>query len=247
MANTKHSTAREIIIDRLLHRRRGYSIYEMVDIVNNALEFEGFPSVTVSTIRRDIETIQYRYRAKLQAEKRGFHTFLKYEDPNFSLYNNVLTFGEIDQIRNALMCIRLKDELLGTLMYEQLSKRLADIIGIDHASEPVVIFEKICGQSDYKKYTTIYDNIMHQRPMLLTVKNAEGEIEEMIVHPYYLYQKSSKWHILGHDSTNSRPVQIPIREIQTIDLNPDVEFIPNTDFPLSKYYDYLKNGVGASH
>ena len=58
MANTKHSVAREIIIDRLLHKRRGYSVYEMLDIVNEALEFEGFAPVTLNTIRRDIETIK---------------------------------------------------------------------------------------------------------------------------------------------------------------------------------------------
>ena len=29
MANTKHSAAREIIIDRLLRERRGYSLQEM--------------------------------------------------------------------------------------------------------------------------------------------------------------------------------------------------------------------------
>ena len=245
MADTKHSSARVIIIDRLLHKRRGYSIYEMLDIVNESLEFEGFPPVTISTIRRDVEHIRYHHRAKLVTKKVGFHTYLKYEDPNFSLFKNVLTFGEIHQIRNALMCIRLKDEVLGTLMYEQLSKRLADILGIDHASQPVVIFENICGESDLKKYTTIYDSIITQHPMLLTIKNDKGENEKLMIHPYYLYQKSKKWHLLGHDSTNSRPVQIPIRAIRTIDLNPEVEFIPNKDFPIRDYFEELKNRVVA--
>ena len=165
MANTKHSTAREIIIDRLLHKRCGYSIYDMVDIVNEALAFEGFSPVTVSTIRRDIETFRYHYRVKLEKKKRGYQTYLRYEDPNFSLYKNVLTFAEIQQIRTALMCIRLKDEILGTMMYEQLSKHLADILNIDHAEQPVVIFEKVCSQNDIKKDTTIYDCIMKRLPM----------------------------------------------------------------------------------
>ena len=42
MANTKHSAAREIIIDRLLHKRCGYSLYEMLEIVNQSLEVDGY-------------------------------------------------------------------------------------------------------------------------------------------------------------------------------------------------------------
>ena len=38
MANTKHSAAREIIIDRLLRERRGYSLQEILDKVNDALD-----------------------------------------------------------------------------------------------------------------------------------------------------------------------------------------------------------------
>lgn len=239
MANTKHSTAREIIIDRLLHKRRGYSIYEMLEIVNKSLDFEGFPPVSLSSIRRDIETIRYHYKARIQTKKRRYQTLLRYEDPDFSLYKNVLTFGEIDQIRNALMCIRLKDEILGTMMYEQLSKRLADIIGIDHATEPVVIYEHVCEPRDMKKYTTIYNNIMQKQPMLLTVQNNEEAQEKMVVHPYYLYHKSYNWLLLGHDSTNSRPVKIPISNIKSIASAPEIEFIPNKDFPIQKYYNSI--------
>ena len=54
MANTKHSVAREIIIDRLLHERCGYSLYEMLDVVNKELEVNGFRHVTLNTIRNDI-------------------------------------------------------------------------------------------------------------------------------------------------------------------------------------------------
>ena len=71
MANTKHSVAREIIIDRLLHKRRGYSIYEMLDIINESLEFEGFTPVSLNTIRRDLETIEIRYKQRLDKQKRS--------------------------------------------------------------------------------------------------------------------------------------------------------------------------------
>lgn len=71
MANTKHSTAREIIIDRLLRKRRGYSVYEILDIVNESLNFEGFGPVSITTIRRDLDTIRFRYKQKLEAKRKA--------------------------------------------------------------------------------------------------------------------------------------------------------------------------------
>ena len=102
MANTKHSVAREIIIDRLLHERCGYSLYEMLDVVNKELEVNGFRHVTLNTIRNDIENFQHLYKQKIQVEQRGYRNYYRYEDPEASIFNNVLTFGEIQHLHSAL-------------------------------------------------------------------------------------------------------------------------------------------------
>ena len=143
MANTKHSTAREIIIDRLLRKRRGYSVYEIMDIVNESLDFEGFSPVSITTIRRDLDTIRYRYKQKLETRKKSHNIYFRYEDPNYTIFNNVLTFGEIQQIQAALLAIRFSDEIQGTQMYIELSKRLADMFDLDHVSDPIVLYKNI--------------------------------------------------------------------------------------------------------
>lgn len=75
MANTKHSAAREIIIDRLLHKRCGYSLYEMLEIVNQSLEVNGYRPVSLNTIRNDIETFQYLYKQAIHVERRGYQNY----------------------------------------------------------------------------------------------------------------------------------------------------------------------------
>ena len=65
MANTKHSAAREIIIDRLLRERRGYCVKEILEIVNDGLTFQDLPTVSKNTIRNDIENIQSLYKKVL--------------------------------------------------------------------------------------------------------------------------------------------------------------------------------------
>ena len=237
MANTKHSVAREIIIDRLLHKRRGYSVYEMLDIVNEALEFEGFAPVTLNTIRRDIETIKYGYKQRLISEKRGRQVYLKYEDPNYTMFTNVLTFGEIQHIRSALMCIRARDELRGSIMYKQLTDRLADILDIDSACDPVIIYENIPTLNEMKRFKALYEHILSKAPAFITIPGNQEESEvEILIHPYYLYQNETGWYLLCHDSTNNKAAEIPLNSIMRMATASGIEFIPNKDFPLKDYY-----------
>lgn len=237
MANTKHSVAREMIIDRLLHKRRGYSIYEMLDIVNKALEFEGYGPVTINTIRRDIDTIRYRYKQCLHCEKRSYYEYFRYEDPNFTIYNNVLTYGEIQHIHSALMSIRWSDAVQGTLMYKELSDRLSDMLDLDPATDPIVIYEKIPSNNDLKRFQVIYEYIRTKSVARVTYKEAKDqEKQEIIIHPYFLLQRSHRWILLGHDATNNRPVEIPLFMITRMSTEDDVEYVPNNDFDLKDFY-----------
>ena len=237
MANTKHSAAREIIIDRLLHERCGHSLYEILETVNNELELQGFRHVTLNTIRNDIDNFRYLYKQKIEVELRSYRNYYRYDDPNSSIFNNVLTFGEIQHLRSALMCIRARDQIRGTLMYQELTKRLANILDIDTAFEPVIIYEKIPPYNEMKRFKTLYNHILSKTPALITVFcKKEDQEKEIVIHPYYLYQKENEWSLLCHDSTNDNPAEIPLKCIQRLVTAKDIEFIPNKDFPLKDYY-----------
>lgn len=237
MANTKHSVAREIIIDRLLHKRRGYSVYEILDIVNESLKFEGYGPVSLTTIRRDLDTIRYRYKQKLEAHKKSFNVYFRYEDPNFTIYNNVLTFGELQHIQSALLAIRFSDEIQGTLMYMELSKRLADMFDLDPASDPIVLYKNIPSSNDCRRYRALYEFIRTKTPISMTYYPSINEKQrESTIHPYFILKDNSKYYLLGHDSDNDTSVKIPISNIVRMSAAEGVSYIPNKDFPLKDFY-----------
>ncbi len=237
MANNKHSVAREIIIDRLLHKRRGYTVYEMLDIVNESLQFEGFGPVSINTIRRDLDTIRSRYKQKLDSEKRSFNIYYRYEDPNYTIYNNVLTFGEIQHIQTALLAIRFSDEIQGTLMYMELSKRLADMFDLDPGSDPVVLYQHIPSMSECKRYRALYEYIRTKTPACITYyPDIKEKQRESTIHPYFILKDDSNYYLLGHDSSINSPVKIPISNIVRMHPASNTPFIPNKDFPLQDFY-----------
>ena len=240
MANTKHSVAREIIIDRLLHDRRGYSLYEILETVNQGLELEGYQHVSLNTIRNDIDNLQYLYKQKIEVKTKGYRNYYRYKDPNSTIFNNVLTRGEIQQLRSALLCIRARDQIRGSLMYQQLSDRLSSILDIDSASDPIIIYKNIPPMHEMKRFSALYELILSQTPAIITVfcKKEEKE-KQLTIHPYHLYQdERQEWSLLCHDATNDHPAEIPLKCIKRLVTAKDIEFIPNHDFT---YKDYYKN------
>lgn len=237
MANTKHSMAREIILDRLLQKRRGYSIPEMVDIINNALAFEGFPSVSASTVNRDLDTLRYRYRAKISVERRSYYKCYMYEDSSYSVFHNTFTFGELQQIHNALMAIRFVDPIQGTMMFEQLSERLAHMLEVDSVDDPIVLYKKIPSKTECKRFGILYQCIRKKQPACITYYPAIDMLaRESVIHPYFILMEDAQYYLLGHNSDSHSPVKIPISNIKSISLLEDTPFIPNQDFPLKDFY-----------
>ena len=237
MANTKHSAAREIIIDRLLRERRGYSLQEILKKVNESLEWEGFPPVSESCIRKDLDVIQHLYNKKLTIEKHSFRLYYKYADPESNIFTNVLTRGELQLIQSALNSIRYIDPMQGTMMYKELPERVSRILGIETEENPVVIYEQPPTFKALMKFRIFYEYILKKIPACISYHTDYGKVERNnIVHPYFLLNRENDWFLLCHNESLNKPAEIPLSAIKHIEFAEDIEFISNKDFPLQDYY-----------
>ncbi len=241
MANTKHSVAREIIIDRLLHERCGYSVHEILEIVNRHLETDGFRPVSINTIRNDIEIIRFRYRIPLEVKKRSHRMIYRYEDPNQTIFKTVLTFGELQHIQSAIQSIIFRDPIQASLMYKQISERLGHLLKLDTIGEPILIYEEIPDMDELKMFQSMYNYIQSKSPAIITYKPGRGKKEcEIVVHPYFLLQKNQKWNLLCFNGTDEKPEEIPITAISHVAPADGIELVPNTYFDFKEYYKKLK-------
>jgi hypothetical protein len=244
MANTKHSVAREIIIDRLLHERRGYSVHEILEIVNRHLETDGFRPVSINTIRNDIEIIRFRYRIPLEVKKRSHRMIYRYEDPDQTIFKTVLTLGELQHLQSAIQSIIFRDPIQASLMYKQISERLGNLLKLDTLGEPILIYEEIPELAELKMFQSMYNCIQAKTPAAIKYRPGKGKKErEIIVHPYYMRQKNQKWILLCYNSTDEKHEEIPITAISNVATAEGVEFIPNGYFDFKDYYKKLKSAA----
>lgn len=237
MANTKHSAAREIIIDRLLRERRGYTALEIWDIVNRGLEIEGLPPVSRNSILNDMRNIRCLYKKTLKIERRGRQLYYQYEDPDSTIFTNVLTFGELQLIQSALNSIRYIDPMEGTMMYKELPERVAKILGLETEENPVVIYETPPSLNDLKRFRTLYELILKHYPARITYHTESGKVERnIVVHPYYLLNRVNEWYLLCRDESANSPAEILISAISCIEVAANTKFLKNEDFDFKDYY-----------
>lgn len=240
MANTKHSVAREIIIDRLLRERIGYCVDEIWEKVNEGLALQELAPVTKNTIRNDIEDIQSLYKKVLMSEKRGRVWYYKYKSPNSTIFTNILTFGELQLIQSALNTLRYIDDMEGTMMYKELPERVSGILGLETEENPVVIYETPPTLKDLKRFRVLYELILKKYPASISYLNNSNKVEhDVIVHPYFLLKRENEWYLLCHNETAGIAAEIHLSDIKDIAVASDIEFIPNEDFPLQNYYKDL--------
>ena len=125
MANVKNGAFREIIIDRCLQSRRGYSTQEILEKCNNALERRGEMPVTASnTIRNDILSIENRWNIVVEAVRDGRNVRYRYKDPSFSIFNSPLNEDEIALLTQSVTSLRRFEGMPGFEWVDELNAHL---------------------------------------------------------------------------------------------------------------------------
>jgi len=239
MANVKSAGVREIIIDRCLQKRCGFTIEELMEKVNRALMFEGLPTVTSSnTIRNDLTNIGNRWKKTLLKRKRRQAILYAYADPTFSIYNGQLTDAELRQLHAVLMDAKYLDAYQGSIMYAELCEKFADILQLRYYQQPILLYENVPTEKELSHLNMLYDCIQTKKVVILVHMFGKRPKQDTI-HPYFLRQKQQKWHLLGAENKALSAVCIPIKKVVSIDVDIGTEYVPNKVFDVDNFYNEL--------
>lgn len=242
MANVKSAGVREIILDRCLRKRRGYTVNELLDKVNKELEFNDLPPVTSgNTIRNDLTNISNRWQKSIEQFKRGHAICYRYADPSFSIYHGQLSRSEIKLIHSVLISTKFMDLYQGCSLFDELITKMEGHLYPHAYEQPILLFENIPDERMQRHQNMLYDCIRRQQPICITFKNEQSNKAAMIVHPYFLRQQDCQWHLLGQENKSHQPVCIRISDIFSIVESGGTPFVENTTFSTEKYYDALRN------
>ena len=241
MANIKNGFQREIIIDRCLQSRRGYSTQEIMDKVNDALGNRGEkPVKALNTIRNDILSIENRWHIIVEQVRSGREIRYRYEDADFSIYNTPLNEDDIMLLSESVSMLRRFKVMPGFEWIDELNARLQT--SINASAKPVIGFDDNERLRGINFFSDLFNAINEQKAICICYKPYNGKESECIIHPYYLKQYNQRWFLFGLNHKRGEISNFALDRILYIQQS-NVKYMPNTAV---NFDEYFKNIIGVT-
>ncbi|MBR4553039.1 MAG: WYL domain-containing protein [Bacteroidaceae bacterium] len=242
MANVKNGAFREIIIDRCLQNRRGYSTQEIFNHCNDALERRGdMPITALNTIRNDIMSIANRWHVVIEKVRNGREIRYRYEDPNFSIFNSPLNEDEIAQLAESVSLLRRFEGMPGFEWVEEMSAHLETTINAE--VKPVIGFDENKQLKGLSFFSPLFKAITSKECIELTyLPYSREQAYTSIVHPYYIKEYNQRWFLFALDDSHVCLTTFAFDRIEAMKKS-NKKYLPNKDYDFTHYFNDI---VGVS-
>ena len=246
MPTNKNALLRYQILDRCFsdfHRK--YEIDDLVEKVNETLYDLYGTEVSLRQIRDDIKYMRDRvtYDAPIKAYKfDGKKCYYRYEDRNFSIFNNALTVEEVSKLRSTIeMLGRFRDGSKNAWLEEVISN-LEYRFGIKGTNENVVSFEQNEQLLGLEYLSKVIDATLSHTPLIIDYKTYNGKELTSVFHPYLVKQYNNRWFLFGFEEETEKLANKALDRIQRISTA-NVPYKPNSSIDFGHFFDDV---VGVS-
>ena len=190
----KNAIMRYKILDSLLsNRNRYYSISELLEKVNEALELDGMEPVSRRCIEKDLNTLECApYEAVIERVWYHGKKCVRYAEEGFSIFTKKLTEEEENLLSEVLNTIGQFDGLDTFEWLDSLKKRLdikehRRIIQFD--SNPYFEGRNLIG--------SLFTAISNKQVLALKYHTfKDPQVKEVVVYPYLLKEYNNRWFLI---------------------------------------------------
>lgn len=190
----KNAIMRYKILDSLMsNRNRYYSISELLEKVNEALELDGMEPVSRRCIEKDLNTLECApYEAVIERVWYHGKKCIRYAEEGFSIFTKKLTEEEENLLSEVLNTIGQFDGLDTFEWLDSLKKRLdikehRRIIQFD--SNPYFEGRNLIG--------SLFTAISNKQVLALKYHTfKDPQVKEVVVYPYLLKEYNNRWFLI---------------------------------------------------
>ena len=249
MPINKNALLRYQILDRCFSDKyRKYEIADLVNKVNEALMDLYGTSVSVRQIRGDIAYMKDRmtYDAPIATIPiQGRRSYYRYEDPNFSIFNQELSVQEVTELRSTIEMLSRYRGIPGNVWLEEVISKLEYRFGIKTNRENIVVFDQNEKLKGLEFLSVIIDAAVNHKTLQLQYRTYGGKETSSTIHPYHVREYNNRWFLFGLEESSTGAPRIanrPLDRIVKISRS-NAKFIPNT---LENFSTRFEDIVGVS-
>lgn len=204
-------------------------------------------TVSLRQVRADITYMRdsATYNAPIAAyQHEGKKCYYRYEDMNFSIFNNELSTEEVTRLRSTIEMLSRYRGIPANAWLEGVISNLEYRFGVKSNSENVVAFEQNEQLKGLEFLSGLIDATVAHQPLMIHYRSYSGKEKESVLHPYHVKQYNNRWFLFGLEETSHGP-RIANRPLDRIVKfsHADVKFIPNTGVDFGTYFNDV---VGVS-
>lgn len=202
MPTNKNAQLRYQILDRCFSDfKRKYTIEDLIDKVNDSLYDLTGKEVKLRQIREDIKYMRDRvtYDAPIKAYHMasGKQCYYRYEDPNFTIYNNDMSIEEVNNLRSTIQMLGRYRGTPANAWLEEVISNLECRFGVKANAENLIYFEQNDKLQGLEHLSGIIDATVNHQPIELHYCSFKGHEFKTVCHPYYVKQYNNRWFLFG--------------------------------------------------
>ncbi|MBL7471400.1 helix-turn-helix transcriptional regulator [Robertkochia sediminum] len=247
MPKNKNAQLRYNVLDRCFSNfGRTYTIDDLVDACNNALweldpESDGVKKRIIYEDIRFMKSDQ-GWSAPIQSYRyeKGHKTYIRYEDPKFSINNKPLNDAEMQQLEAAMQVLGRFEGMPQFEWVSELLKKVNKGMATQEThKDPIMSFDHSAYLKGNDHTGTLFNAINNSRAVIVTYRSfRREEAETFVFHPWHLRQYNRRWFVFGHRPGYENMTNLGLDRIEKI-TEADDAYILNTDIDFTDYFDEI--------
>lgn len=246
MPLNKNTQLRYKRLESLLLSRRGYTVQELLDYINQSLLADSFKPIALRSIYNDIEALK---NEGIEIEKISGNK-LRYLDPNDSIWNTNLVAEDKALLEMSLKAFEVfkgtglfkkYDDVITRLMSGNILRSLNK-----SESDKIIQIGDNEGAVGHEWLETLYDAIVNKKSLVLKYKKYGKEPDERIISPYLLKEYRNVWYLLAYSAKNKPMPGTNVFKLQRIVglAESHDEYVIDENFDPNQYFKYC---LGVFH
>lgn len=234
----------QILDDCFSNKTKKYYFEDLVIAVNQGMQDYLGTSISIRSIRGDIQFMKEEYEIELNPKLRdGKKMIYRYKDPEYSIYKLGVNKKEIDKLKETFIVFQRIQGLDNMGWIADTLPKLQNLLG---EQQPVVGFNKSDIIYEVKDlFLTLYHSIVEKKVLKVFYKDFKAkETYTITFHPYYIKEYNRRWFIFGLN---------PEKDSETWNLAFDrikgLEFLPKDEYQQTNIdwnEDYFSDLIGVT-
>jgi len=234
----------QILDECFSNKYKKYTFDELLKKVNEEMYDYNNTSVSVRTLRSDIQYMMEAYGAEFDDTlKVGKKKIYRYKDLKFTIQKSEISPREVSTLKEAFLVIQ---RIQGLDDFGWIVDELPKFQNLVGEQKPVVSFNKNVTEYNVKNlFLTLYDAIVEQKVLKITYQDFKANKPyEIIFHPYFIKEYNKRWFVFGlNPERNIFTWNLAFDRIIDLDVLQNQTYIPN-DFNWTD--DYFDDMVGVT-